>query len=210
MTERPILMSEPMVLAILDGSKTETRRIVKADVSPDVEFVEYYRGFWQAKRKSQEIEGLTLFCGEWRDRYGVPGDQLWVKETFRIFGGDEYAYQQIKNSVVYRAGAEVIDYVSGPWKPSIFMWRWASRINLKVKSTRVERLHDITDAGAIAEGVSGVDGARGEDDLAVGTLVHDRGYSWPKARYALLWNKINGRGSWEKNAWVTVIQFSKL
>jgi hypothetical protein len=179
-------MSEPMVLAILDGTKTETRRIVKADVSPDVEFVEYYLGKWQAKRKSQEIQGLTLFCGEWRDKYGQPGDQLWVKETFRIFGGDEYAYQKRQQDVIYRASADPIDHACSTWKPSIFMWRWASRINLKVKSTRVERLHDITEAGAKAEGVASL------------------------GAYMILWEQINGRGSWDKDPWVTVIQFSKL
>lgn len=180
MKERPILFSGQMVRAILDGRKTQTRRLVKpqpndiADQYASVALVECLR-FWQ--------DGKDHHCP-----YGQPGDRLWVKETF--YKGDGYSY---------RADEEMpksARKLGCKWKPSIFMPRSASRITLEVVSVRVERLQDISATDALAEGCSD----SGMMDRGV-DIVSD---------YARLWESINGDGSWAKNPWIWVIEFKRL
>lgn len=175
MKERPILFSAPMVRAILDGRKTQTRRVVKGEALR-----------WLN-------DGFTpKFVADYQNRlcpYGKPGDHLWVRETFHTVDG---------HSAFYRA-----DYEHNPkgdkehgivWTPSIHMPRWASRISLKIIGVRVERLQDISEKDAWAEGCEGFD-----DDVSGGKS----GY----CEYAELWEEINGKGSWDANPWVWVIKF---
>ena len=167
MTERPILFNGPMVRAILDGRKTMTRRIVKAGTRDD----------WNA-------------CP-----YGVIGDRLWVRETWRCFGGREYEYQQHQPSIIYRAD-DGPTHNEGGWRPSIFMPRWASRITLEITGVRVERLQDISEADAEAEGCTGDHRADRDSDAA--------------QEFRSLWNQINGkRASWDSNPWVWVVEFRR-
>lgn len=174
MKERPILMSAPMVRAILAGRKTQTRRIMK-----------------MAKRGTGgppfQIDGKTV-CSP----YGVPGDRLWVRESWRprqastvYYRADSYDYHHDE----IRAGGTVPQ-----WRPSIHMPRWASRITLEVVAVRVERLQEITYLESVAEGV-----------------IYDRGFEDPRDNYRSLWNVINakrGRG-WDENPWVWVIEFRR-
>lgn len=126
MRERPILFSGPMVRALLAGTKTQTRRMVR-DQDPFDDF--------------QSLPPLGLVCP-----YGVHGDRLWVRETWTD------GYPGTADTVLYRATYEGrADHV---WRPSIFMRRPASRITLEVSSVRVERLQDITDEDIRAEGVT--------------------------------------------------------
>ncbi len=145
------------------------------------------------------------------------GQKLWVKETWRCFGGAEYEYQREPGSVIYRATAEVSDL--GPWKPSIFMSRWASRITLDVIGLRIERLQDITEEDARAEGVE-----RDKEPCDhTRLLCSEIGCLGPTHRssYAELWDRRNGDRkmsvdgqplidvSWRGNPWVWVVTFPR-
>jgi hypothetical protein len=196
MKERPILFSAPMVRALLDGRKTQTRRIVK-----------------NSKWETENPE-----CGVNRPPcpYGVAGDRLWVRETwapeqYDVRAETPSAIEESSRRPAYRA-----DYNGQPayvWKPSIHMPRWASRINLEIASVRVERLQDISEADAIAEGVKRA-GECGNgpiyhpSDSHVGTPTCNPIYA-----YGQLWEQINGRegpNSWAANPWVWIVEFRSI
>jgi hypothetical protein len=198
MKERPILFSGPMVRAILEGRKTQTRRIVKDPICTNQELYAdagliWYGGF-----------GLRKPC-----KFGAVGDRLWVKETFCQPTFEEKCFYRADMPIhIDRKESglnEDIDFVDSDfkWKPSIFMPRWASRITLEIVSVRVERLQWITEEDAKAEGV---------EPYNAKMYVHGRGvleHSYVP-EYAMLWNDINGAGSWSSNPWVWVIEFKKV
>ena len=199
MKEIPILFSGPMVKAILDGRKTQTRRILKANPS------------WRPDPFAKDPPGIVTFNS--LDASGAetkiklrwqPGDHLWVKETWMHQDG---WYKDPKpNTYVEGAGYTWVDYradttyahelelseLGHVWRPSIYMPQWASRITLKVESVRAQKLHDITEADAIAEGYP---------------FVFTEGISNPLAWYLDLWEEINGEGSWALNPWVSKTTF---
>ena len=187
MKERPILFSAPMVRAILAGTKTQTRRAVK----PQPNIVHAIYG-------DASIDTNLIFrAGDQRIHcpYGQPGDRLWVRETWtqacvRPRQGDE---------VFYRADGEVAPEFE-PWIPSIHMFRWASRITLEIVSLRVERLHGISEADAMAEGAEPY---RLPVNPAREALRHVDGFHH-------LWNSINGPGSWDANPYVWVVEFKRV
>lgn len=199
--ERPILFSAPMVRAILLGSKTQTRRVVKPsrEFDPDWPFT------------SPGIARYTA-CP-----YGRPGDRLWVREGF---SGPHYreafppSLWHELDEIHYWADGNPVD---GDWtrpRPSIHMPRWASRILLEVVAVRVERLNEISEADAIAEGVF-----RKTGETPIGDTVETwdgRGemiYVHPMAartEYRMLWESINGENSWSMNPFVWVIEFRRL
>jgi len=201
--DRPILFSAPMVRAILEGRKTVTRRIVRVHDTRD-DFVRL-GGFYAA----HDDMSLWTFNPAWDDRldgkgdprpsyalrcpYGQPGDLLWVRETFRPSASDPTCIHYAASVSEYERKEK------GPWKPSIFMRRSESRITLEVTSVRVERLQDISEADAVAEGV---DFAGHTDEI-----MHD--YS-PDERFSMLWESINGAGSWNENPWVWVVEFRRV
>lgn len=169
MKQRPILFSTDMVRAILARKKTQTRRIVK----------------------SQYLErGSTPFHIAKKSPYGLPGDQLWVREAFVWEGETKYTDISPIGNFYYKADFEDGD---GPtkWKPSIFMPHEAARIILEITEIRVERLHHISEDNAKAEGV-----------------MADCN-SFLKG-FALIWEKINGLESWFRNPWVWVITFKRI
>ena len=212
--ERPILFSAPMVRALLDGSKTQTRRVVKP-----------------AKCKAM---GVPLACCEiageinqgdyTNSQYGQPGDRLWVRETYYAWGRwetrfsakkgrDEWHFvdltMEARKSYLYAANGQQPQPMGGKrhkggitptwWKrPAIFIPHAASRITLEVTGVRVERLQDISEADALAEGVN----------------VHPDHHSKPRTSiyspvqaYRDLWESINDTESWEANPWVWVVEF---
>jgi hypothetical protein len=186
MKERPILFSAPMVRALLDGCKTQTRRIYKNRKHPDAgcdiaasELV----------REPQHV--IDRICP-----YGQPSDRLWVRETHSVVpDSDETAGY---SSVLYAAdGGEPY----GKWKPSIHMFREHSRILLEVTGVRVERLQDISEADAADEGVEYY-----EPSHTVGLQP----CSAHRYAYEDLWREINGSGSWDANPWVWVVEFRRL
>lgn len=191
--ERPILFSTPMVQAILEGHKTQTRRIVKQKHLPFVENI--LNGFLD---------------GEWNQRplpYGTKGDRLWVRETWAYalyFGkhtGHYFYRATYKNSGSY-------DDIKG-WKPSIFMPRSANRIMLEITNVRVERLKDISEADAKAEGVIAGCSNCG-DPVDYDNCKCNSNKPEYIDSYIWLWESINGTGSWNLNPWVWVIEFRRL
>jgi hypothetical protein len=203
--ERPILFRAEMVRAILDGRKTQTRRVVKPATIKLLE----------AARQAGEVEYPPENAGD--DKYiaqfcphGQPGDRLWVRETFctsrrtvnkptgdfqcnRVRGLWEFSIfrERVMRPEDYR------------WKPSIFMPRWASRIALEITGVRVERVQDISEKDAIAEGVRAPDARRWTCNAKL----------TPQAdAFAVLWDSINAKRdySWESNPWVWVISFNRV
>lgn len=207
MKERPILFSGPMVRAILDGSKTQTRRVVKPQFERGpVDVVDGVPSWDAPTNYGGEVQMNTTYgkpCP-----HGVPGDQLWVREAWRgvveinppgksmELGVARYVPdQEYCRRVEYQAtqGRD-----SEPWRPSIHMPRWASRITLEITGVRVERLHDISEADAEAEGV---DFLRHVPDADETLSARDL--------FKCLWSGINGDDSWDANPWVWVEQFKR-
>lgn len=197
MKERPILFSAAMVLAILANRKTQTRRIVPDPLASAMSNPPPTFGWVEALKQ----------C-----RYGVPGDRLWVKETFRHFG-NKFEGAKSAALVTYQAdgASREIDFANPPteqwwntgktpWKPSIFLRRKWSRITLEITEVRVERLQEISDADIEAEGTPLLDERHQGDNEAVSRWWH----------YQKLWGSINGKGSWEKNPHVWCISFKRI
>jgi hypothetical protein len=239
--ERPILFSAPMVRAILDGSKTQTRRIVKRQPGPSCCIEEGYEGespFVYSQLggygPGYEVDETRTPC---KCPFGAPGDRLWVREAFRQFdeqgvtprecsssGEEEWWSQQYvayratprKGLRVYpdRANVTFLDEstdlshdsnLHGPWKPSIHMPRWASRIPLEIVSIRVERLNDISEEDAKAEGIEGT-----WEHQYISQGVNASGKPIARVAFAALWGSINGPGSWDANPWVWVVEFKRV
>ncbi len=188
MKERPILFNAPMVRALLANTKTQTRRIVKAR---DLEWMDVHQGL----REPDNAE---------RCPYGQPGDRLWVRETFGHFERNENFAPGC--DVFYRADGESL--AVEPWRPSIHMPRWASRITLEITSVRVERLQEISIEDAKAEG------AWGPDDSIVQKVADYFGTDIfsanPRKAFQMLWESINGPDSWAANPWVWAIEFRRV
>lgn len=205
----PIIFTGGNVLSILSGQKTQSRRILKAPHlnQADVFAFDKSRGKWEMGETHQ---GPVAHVGYVRCPYGVPGDRLWVKETFRIFGGDEYAYQQRIEDVRYRA--DVLGaFEQEVWRPSIYMPLWASRLTLEVLDVRIERLQRITEIDAKAEGVrpffETFPGIGRDQRLTSGELAADAEH---RASYAVLWDEINEyRATWKSNPWVWCLTFRR-
>lgn len=231
MKERPIPFNGEMVRAILDGRKTQTRRVVKPQP----------RGIWGSGvalpgnslgvrsdafhvHANVQSESRHLYCP-----YGKPGDRLWVRETVADVNsemGPTLLYRADEAMIGWEDFSEVFDkdFGAGPsfnygvypgmknkwavwhsdidskddggkWTPSIHMPRWASRINLEIKAIRVERLQEISEEDAKAEGIKPL-------SPISGPLY--------KEQFADLWESINGALSWDANPWVWVIEFEMI
>lgn len=189
MKERPILFSAPMVRALLDGAKTQTRRVVKPQpdsISPDGMPARFFH-----QRAIGSGYPVQIRCP-----YGQPGDRLWVREAWAPKAIDPEC-----TTVAYRA---TDDECNGPWKPSIHMHRWASRIDLEVTGVRVERLQDISQSDARAEGAP-------PSHPSIDRVSREFGYAdFPRSWYAQLWEQINGAGSWDANPWVWAVSFRRI
>lgn len=204
-----------MVRAILDGRKTQTRRIIKPQPSGYVETV--YRPFPQEPNNWQGFGGDYI---HWygRCQYGQPGDQLWVRETFcpiypqdpNYNGGNPIEYDY---AATYKHGDRLGDSIGikKKWTPSIHMPRWASRIQLEITGIRVERLQDISEADALAEGIQAYsDGTYRDYNVPDDKVFDHYTFASPVDSYRTLWDTINGAGSWEANPWVWVIEFRRI
>lgn len=176
MKERPILFSGPMVRAILEGRKTQTRRVVKLPLKDPLTGCEI---------AGCEINSM-LRQGEEICKYGVPGDRLWVRETFQE--------NTPPSGWIYRAD-DIAGHIDGGWKPSIFMPRQASRITLEIEAVRVDRINEITREDCIAEGIT----QRASNGAYTHGGEHALGWAEPEGAYRQLWESINGAGSWDAN-----------
>lgn len=212
MKERGILFSAPMVRALLAGTKTQTRRTVKIQPPAGTTDVMTYhhpdpRDHFYAwdEAKKELLEDWCAPCP-----YGQPGDRLWVRETFTATRDGK--------TVLYKADPAYTDMPRNelgrdwPWSPSIHMPRRASRITLEIISVRVERLQDISEADALAEGVARLNPAG--TPFYLDYLTSDASadnYTCMEAAdsYHTLWESINGAGSWAVNPWVWVVEFQR-
>lgn len=194
MRELPILFNGHMVRAILAGMKSQTRRVVRPQ--PDPGHIGHLG------------PGIPIIRTERRDvrcPYGQPGDRIWVREAFDPIYGQCPPDRIIE--VDYRADWEpngkrwrMMDVMgTRRWRPAIHMPRGLSRILLENVSVRVERLQDISEADALAEGVSPDMGLRWQS-----------GDDTPRGMYGELWESINGPGSWDTNPWVWVVEFTRV
>ena len=205
MKERPILFSGPMVRAILEGRKTQTRRPVKPQ--PPAYIDELYGGELRQQAPYQlecHESGCVLGYGFEDDNgqlyqcpFGVPCDRLWVRETFMAHA-DEIAYAATDQHLV---GCD-------RWRPSIHMPRLASRITLEVVGVRVERVQDISDADAQAEGVEPGCLSCGTNCTGVGGCSDCR--TCYRDSFAYAWQQIYGAESWHANQWVWVVEFKRI
>ena len=222
MIERGILFNGAMVRALLDGSKTQTRRIMKPQPKQTPADYPGSAGHWWPSNAHQSMvhveQELQNQHGGWSGLaadccpYGRVGDHLWVRETFGYVSPDEFERPHAECNIEYRAdlapgctdrpGQWPVDECAADparprWRPSIHMPRWASRILLEIVSVRVERLQDISEGDAHAEGC--LQPACGPDY----TL-------YKRWAYRNLWNEINGASSWDANPFVWVVGFKRV
>ena len=209
---RPIPFSAPMVRAILDGTKTQTRRIVKDH--PGDAWVHDGFGRITSKHPRQGRFGLFVRRGLGTDfpecdivpcPYGQPGDGLWVREHWRAPAScDHLPPRSICDSEPLQFIADETTGAEagfGKARRAFHMPRWASRITLEIVSVRVERLQAISEADALAEGVAGE-----QEAAEAGLSWHDK----PRRAFRFLWQSINGADSWDANPWVWVVEFKRV
>lgn len=217
MADRPILFSAPMVRALLAGTKTQTRRplYTARKIKPDGTLPKsrYYPDYPAPNGGLAQIYTLSGASDI------AVGDRLWVKETWRTHRSwDTYKPVDVIpcSRIWYEADGRDNCDQHGKTRVSIFMPRWASRLTLTVTDVRVERLQDISEADAIAEGIYctslGLGGLYSIDrpgDKARGGATITRPAGWEKASHAYchLWERINGKDSWEANPWVVAVSF---
>lgn len=219
MKMKPILFSTPMVAAILEGRKTQTRRTVKPQPDSKATLFSYRPDQWPkkpwiAKFKFKEIEGAPYYevTNDYKCPYGKLGDILYVRETWQLTTwehptSENYGY-------IYKAsenGREWEQTEEWKWKPSLFMPKEAARIFLRITDIRVERLQDITEEDAIAEGIEYIvsDLLRGYTDYSTPkgiTGVVDS----PIQSFRTLWQSINGPESWTANPWAWCVSFERI
>lgn len=218
MADKPILFSAPMARAILEGRKTQTRRVAK---------VQWLGGAnpaftgWHPERISHLEWGL--FCNskgaEIKAQYAI-GDRLWVREAWRThatyddhlpseMGGEEPIRYEVDGYQETR-GWRAIDRL-GRYRHARFMPRWASRITLRITRVRVERLQEISHIDAKAEGIF-ARGSAGDDPTSSQWTWKDEGwrYDTPREAFQKLWESINGENSWRENPWVVAYTFEPI
>ncbi|MEY9098848.1 hypothetical protein ABIA24_001757 [Sinorhizobium fredii] len=249
MTDHPFLFSGPMVRALLEGRKTQTRRILTPhntlfDGRP-----------WNKLTKAQEWNWPEAWVDGGPSPAGNPGpylklpwlsgaadpfehsvhriypkvqpdDRIWVKETWRAHGWRadcvEIAYAAQCGLVGWSEQHEQIRYPGGDksafkyyapkgpdfWRPSIFLPRWASRLTLPVGQVRIERLQDISEEDAIAEGIARNPHGNGDQWLDYPAGSSAAGWLDPRQSYRSLWQHINGPAPWDANPWVVAYTFT--
>ena len=188
MKERPILMSAPMVCALIEGRKTQTRRVVALREFGPSDTPGYHwhfrdrRGLWN----DISTERLLELCP-----YGVPGDRLWVRETWHHEDASCFDPKCGQPThIFYRVTEPYPESIR--WRPSIFMPRWASRITLEITDIRVQRVQEISPDDIVAEGIP--------KHLNADT------------EYIRLWDFLNAKRGlgWDKNPWVWAIAFRRV
>ncbi|HIH9431494.1 TPA: morphogenetic protein [Klebsiella variicola subsp. variicola] len=219
MKERGMIFNGEMVRAILDGRKTQTRRIMKLQPKPSKSRP---GDFWFSSKKLESMVHVSdlapgnspiadyhLFIQEHCCPFGAVGDRIWVRETFQgplfdydlmdSYCKDPTPFEKPEFCVYKADGVPAPEFYDADdelhccWRPSIHMPRWASRILLEITSVRVERLRSMSQDDARAEGVIAASGPM-EAGLA----------------FRELWDSIYGEESWKANPWVWVIEFKRV
>jgi len=228
MKTTPILYSTPMVQALQNDTKTQTRR------TKGLKAVNENPGAWECAVLQEISEGdknatYAVFVQPGNTEkvkcpYGAPGDILWVRETWALSlknevtqseksGAIPWYYNPDKLDIVFKADSKEETHPDHPewgkkrWKSSIHMPKPACRLFLKIKNIRVERLQDITEADAVAEGIEWLrEGMFWWRNYLKNPLP---GTSYSIHSYQTLWQSINGPESWAANPWVWVVEFEK-
>jgi hypothetical protein len=210
--ERPILFSGPMVQAILAGRKTQTRRIISSPSQKHdcIALVDYGHGFWPYLSDDGE-SSITDDGNETPIKcpYGAPGVRLWVRETFALWreGFDRRGHVVYRADMKDKAGEDFSrpDLMGlSKWYPSIHMKRVYSRITLEITEIRVQRLQEISEEDAKAEGVSvNLTAVLATEGRASASVCHT-------SAYIKLWDSINGERSWAANPWVWCVSFKRV
>jgi hypothetical protein len=227
MREHPLLMKGPLVRATLEGRKTQTRRPVKPQPSDDIVDVEYddIAELWLGNTKEDNDLG---FCSSWTARcpLGRTGDRLWVRETWAWPGEEEFIYRadQWAEDMVAKWKTDP-NYPQVKWSPSIHMPRRACRLVLPLVSVRVERVQDITEEDAIAEGVphnsdrpidkswcAACCGHGIVERFALGMVSVDDCSECNSAKklFRNIWISIYGQESWDANPWAWVAEWKEI
>lgn len=240
MKERPIIFSGPMVRAILEGRKTQARRIVKPQ-PPSQEEVRSKSGsgyswippgpatvgrfdYWRVGGPVWAVRELMGREPKLRCPYGIPGHRLWCRESMDYRCVEEQAGSNPADiyriwAHVYAADGVEVDFTDSPddnlpkrYIPSIHMPRWASRITLEVCSVRIERLQEITEEDARAEGVETDEYfERQEHYDTVAPPGESIGRPTARGEFEVLWDHINAkRAPWSSNPWAWVVEFRKV
>jgi len=221
MKERGVIFNAEMVRAILDGQKTQTRRIIQSAAknmqARGHEVISHREP--GDKWYGDHVYSMRDRSGVWQDftneeflakcPFGQPGDRIWVREAFRVMGcatdvarlmykaSERNSFTESTRTVPV---ASCTKQPSQKWTPSIHMPRWASRITLEITDVRVERLNSISEEDARAEGCAG-----GHDSIP------DYHYSaTPHEHFHHVWTSIYGAESWQANPWVWVIEFRRV
>jgi hypothetical protein len=190
-----LIFSSSMVKALLAGTKTQTRRVIRNVPDDTIEILPVPDKRWRPYDRQFLSTGHGFRCP-----YGVAGDQIWVRETWQNDPAGKWG-------TCYRASGhnQLCKFHGHLWRPSIFMPRWASRITLELTRVRVEKLQSISEEDAVAEGCVG--------GMGQATIKSERfGCCMPGAvyQYAVLWDSLHGEGNWAENPWVWVLEFRKL
>ncbi|STV03750.1 morphogenetic protein [Klebsiella pneumoniae] len=228
MTERGMIFNAEMVRALLDGRKTQTRRIMKVQpesnqlglllITDSTKHSDIGKYHWaESNATGNHVRSKLFSCP-----FGAVGDRIWVRETWssdfaNYYPNDRVWYAADNNR---RLDIEVVDGVRGiyspesdvhvpfRWQPSIHMPRWASRILLEITNVRVERLNAISEEDATAEGVPPAGSLLPDYP---GTFLTPKGdFATAKVAFQRLWESIYGEESWKANSWVWVISFKRV
>jgi len=201
MADRPIIFSAPMVRALLEGQKTQTRRIIQQpDMDGGERWVKYPSGWVLSVNAEDEYRRRIPYA---------PGDRLWVREAFigpYAYEVNEYPPRDWGNKPIWfpADGPAPEKHAGQFWhraRPSIHMPRWASRLTLTVTDVRVQRLQDISEADATAEGAfAAIVGGFDADGEPYSDLSYREGYR-------ALWDSLHGPGAWNANPWVAAYTF---
>ena len=211
MKERGMIFNSEMVRAILDGRKTQTRRIMKEQPVLNGNFYEVFGSAWSKGMTSiPAVPGHSLST---RCPFGAVGDRIWVRETFcpvddTQYGGGKWVDYRAtpKFEASHPAGWDCApnDAEALKWRPSIHMPRWASRILLEITDVRVERLNAISQADAIAEGAP-------PSHPSIDCVSQEYGFpDFSRSWFGQTWQHIYGEESWDANPWVWVIEFERV
>lgn len=202
---KPVIISNESIHPILDGQKTQLRRVMKPQpilraISPQIIWIEW-----------KKYQGSDVLLN---NPYGKPGEKLWVKETWRVEDGKEYTMTapeweggQNPAHIEYRVNDPHPENIK--WRSSIHMPRWASRLTLEINVIRVEKLQDISEEDCIAEGMQ-------KDGVLWKMIDHNEMYAedmcWMRANLAFreYWDLLNAKNGWLQNPWCWCISFKKV
>ncbi|HBY4594386.1 TPA: hypothetical protein MIU51_10930 [Klebsiella pneumoniae] len=228
MTERGMIFNGEMVRAILDGRKTQTRRIMKLQPKPSKSRP---GDFWFSSKKLESMVHVSdlapgnspiadyhLFIQEHCCPFGAVGDRIWVREAFRVHSRATDVATLVykaseRNSWTEQTNRVPVAVCNKPatpekWTPSLHMPRWASRILLEITDVRVERLNTISEEDATSEGVPPAGSLLPDYP---GTFLTPKGdFATAKVAFQRLWESIYGEESWKANGWVWVIEFKRV